>query len=102
MAVINAGFFRGFVLFGYLKTVWGQGRGYFSKSGVKQLTNKTCFGPRKELMCPRPPQEAMMDFFNHQMRFTGLAQAEGNPVIAVQINLDKNFAFLEVLRIEEV
>jgi hypothetical protein len=25
-----------------------------------------------------------------------LAQAEGNPVIAVQINLDKNFAFLEV------
>lgn len=37
-----------------------------------------------------------MDFFNHQMRITGLAQAEGNPVIAVQINLDKNFAFLEV------
>lgn len=39
----------------------------------------------------------MMDFFNHQMRITGLAQAEGNPVIAVQINLDKNFAFLEVM-----
>ena len=39
----------------------------------------------------------MMDFFNHQMRITGLAQAEGNPVIAVQINLDKNFAFLEVI-----
>ena len=38
----------------------------------------------------------MMDFFNHQMKITGLAQAEGNPVIAVQINLDKNFAFLEV------
>ena len=38
-----------------------------------------------------------MDFFNHQMRVTGLAQAEGNPVIAVQINLDKNFAFLEVM-----
>ena len=30
------------------------------------------------------------------MKITGLAQAEGNPVIAVQINLDKNFAFLEV------
>ena len=39
----------------------------------------------------------MMDFFNHQMKMTGLAQAEGNPVIAVQINLDKNFAFLEVI-----
>lgn len=38
----------------------------------------------------------MMDFFNHQMKLTGLAQADGNPVIAVQINLDKNFAFLEV------
>ena len=38
-----------------------------------------------------------MDFFNHQMRMTGLAQADGNPVIAVHINLDKNFAFLEVL-----
>ena len=42
-------------------------------------------------------QEAMMDFFNHQMKMTGLAQAEGNPVIAVQINLDRNFAFLEVI-----
>lgn len=41
-------------------------------------------------------QESMMDFFNHQMKITGLAQAEGNPVIAVHINLDKNFAFLEV------
>lgn len=38
-----------------------------------------------------------MDFFNHQMKMTGLAQAEGSPVIAVQINLDKNFAFLEVI-----
>ena len=39
---------------------------------------------------------AMMDFFNQQMELTGLAQSEGQPVIAVQINLDKNFAFLEV------
>ena len=38
----------------------------------------------------------MMDFFNQQMHLTGLAQSEGQPVIAVQINLDKNFAFLEV------
>ncbi|GFS02111.1 splicing factor U2AF 65 kDa subunit, partial [Elysia marginata] len=45
--------------------------------------------------------EAMMDFFNHQMRITGLAQAEGNPVIAVQINLDKNFAFLEFRSVDE-
>ncbi|KAK3089630.1 hypothetical protein FSP39_005198 [Pinctada imbricata] len=46
-------------------------------------------------------EEAMMDFFNHQMKLTGLAQAEGNPVIAVQINLDKNFAFLEFRSVDE-
>lgn len=41
-------------------------------------------------------QESMMDFFNAQMRLGGLCQAPGNPVLAVQINQDKNFAFLEV------
>uniref|UniRef100_K7FLK1 Splicing factor U2AF subunit n=1 Tax=Pelodiscus sinensis TaxID=13735 RepID=K7FLK1_PELSI len=40
-------------------------------------------------------EEAMMDFFNAQMRLGGLTQAPGNPVLAVQINQDKNFAFLE-------
>jgi len=30
------------------------------------------------------------------MHLSGLAQAAGNPVLACQINLDKNFAFLEV------
>jgi splicing factor U2AF subunit len=39
----------------------------------------------------------MMDYFNTQMKMAGLAQAEGSPVIACQVNLDKNFAFLEVL-----
>lgn len=38
----------------------------------------------------------MADFFNAQMRLAGLSQAPGNPVLAVQINQDKNFAFLEV------
>ncbi|XP_063446983.1 splicing factor U2AF 50 kDa subunit-like, partial [Mytilus trossulus] len=46
-------------------------------------------------------EEAMMDFFNHQMKLSGLAQAEGNPIIAVQINLDKNFAFLEFRSVDE-
>lgn len=45
------------------------------------------------------PQESMMDFFNTQMRLGGLIQAPGNPVLAVQINQDKNFAFLEVGRV---
>lgn len=44
---------------------------------------------------------AMMDFFNQQMHLTGLSQTDGNPVIAVQINLDKNFAFLEFRSIDE-
>ena len=40
-------------------------------------------------------EEEMMDFFNQQMHLSGLAQAEGNPILASQVNLDKNFAFLE-------
>lgn len=47
-------------------------------------------------------EQQMMDFFNEQMALTGLNQAEGNPIIAVQINLDKNFAFLEVGPVQSV
>uniref|UniRef100_A0A8C5M0U6 Splicing factor U2AF subunit n=1 Tax=Leptobrachium leishanense TaxID=445787 RepID=A0A8C5M0U6_9ANUR len=46
-------------------------------------------------------EEAMMDFFNAQMRLGGLTQAPGNPVLAVQINQDKNFAFLEFSSVDE-
>ncbi|XP_039252899.1 splicing factor U2AF 50 kDa subunit-like isoform X2 [Styela clava] len=46
-------------------------------------------------------EDAMMDFFNQQMKMSGLAQAPGNPVLAVQINLDKNFAFLEFRSVDE-
>lgn len=38
----------------------------------------------------------MAEFFNAQMRLAGLSQAPSIPVLAVQINQDKNFAFLEV------
>ena len=47
-------------------------------------------------------EEEMMEFFNQQMHLSGLAQAAGNPVLACQINLDKNFAFLEVCKIFEI
>lgn len=46
-------------------------------------------------------EEMMMDFFNTQMKHAGLAQAEGNPVIACQVNLDKNFAFIEYRSVDE-
>ena len=46
-------------------------------------------------------EEEMLDFFNQQMHLSGLAQADGNPVIACQLNLDKNFAFLEFRSIDE-
>ncbi|XP_078081468.1 splicing factor U2AF 65 kDa subunit-like isoform X1 [Mustelus asterias] len=46
-------------------------------------------------------EEAMADFFNAQMRLAGLSQAPGNPVLAVQINQDKNFAFLEFRSVDE-
>lgn len=38
----------------------------------------------------------MMEYFNEQMKIAGVTNGEGNPVIACQVNLDKNFAFLEV------
>jgi len=46
-------------------------------------------------------EEMMMDYFNTQMKMAGLSQAEGNPVIACQVNLDKNFAFLEFRSVDE-
>jgi splicing factor U2AF subunit len=46
-------------------------------------------------------QEELMVFFNQQMHLTGLAQAEGNPILACQVNLDKNFAFLEFRSVDE-
>ncbi|XP_062848608.1 LOW QUALITY PROTEIN: U2 small nuclear RNA auxiliary factor 2a [Trichomycterus rosablanca] len=46
-------------------------------------------------------EESMMDLFNAQMRLGGLTQAQGNPVLAVQINQDKNFAFLEFRSVDE-
>ncbi|XP_059972505.1 splicing factor U2AF 65 kDa subunit-like [Mesoplodon densirostris] len=46
-------------------------------------------------------EEAMVDFFNAQMRLGMLTQAPGNPVLAVQINQDRNFAFLEFRSVDE-
>lgn len=46
-------------------------------------------------------EDAMMEFFNQQMQICGLSQAAGHPVLACQINLDKNFAFIEFRSIDE-
>jgi len=46
-------------------------------------------------------EQEMVDFFNQQMHLHGLAQAEGNPIIACSVNRDKNFAFLECRSIDE-
>jgi len=46
-------------------------------------------------------EDEMMEFFNQQMHLSGLAQAPGNPILACQVNLDKNFAFLEFRSIDE-
>merc|ERR1712066_852641 len=46
-------------------------------------------------------EQEMIDFFNQQMHLSGLAQAEGNPILACHINRDKNFAFLECRSIDE-
>lgn len=46
-------------------------------------------------------EEGMMEFFNEQIKLKEYTQAEGDPIIAVQINTDKNFAFLEFRSVEE-
>lgn len=46
-------------------------------------------------------EEMMMDFFNNQMKLAGLSQVDGPPIIACQVNLDKNFAFLEFRSVDE-
>ena len=43
-------------------------------------------------------QELMVNFFNEKMLEAKLCSAPGLPVLAVQINMDKNFAFIEVLK----
>ena len=39
----------------------------------------------------------MIEFFNAKMQEEKLNTAPGNPVIAAQINLEQNFAFIEVI-----
>ena len=41
-------------------------------------------------------QNLMIEFFNDKMHKASLNTAPGNPVIAAQINLEQNFAFIEV------
>ena len=41
-------------------------------------------------------QELMVEFFNAKMQECGLCTASGRPVITAQIDMEKNYAFLEV------
>lgn len=66
--------------------------GYFTRQARRLYIGGVPFGAT---------EEAMMEFFNQQMHMAGLSTGPGNPVLAVQINLDKNFAFLEIRSVEE-
>ena len=46
-------------------------------------------------------QELMMSFFNDKMVDSKLTSAPGLPILAVQINDDKNFAFIEVQQVHK-
>ncbi|XP_029657836.1 splicing factor U2AF 50 kDa subunit-like [Octopus sinensis] len=46
-------------------------------------------------------EDELMETFNYQMKVNGYNQAEGNPIIAVQVNIEKNYAFLEFRSAEE-
>merc|ERR1712227_202442 len=66
--------------------------GYFTRQAQRLYIGGVPFGAT---------EDAMMEFFNQQMHMAGLATGPGNPVLAVQINLDKNFAFLEIRSVDE-
>ncbi|XP_047143357.1 splicing factor U2AF 65 kDa subunit isoform X1 [Hydra vulgaris] len=59
----------------------------------------------RRLYCGNLPfgitEDLMVDFFNAKMRESDIARQPGNPVLACQINLEKNFAFLEFRSVEE-
>jgi len=59
----------------------------------------------RRLYCGNLPfgitEDLMVDFFNAKMRESDIAKQPGNPVLACQINLEKNFAFLEFRSVEE-
>ena len=42
----------------------------------------------------------MVEFFNAKMQECGLCTASGRPVITAQIDMEKNYAFLEVCSLE--
>lgn len=42
----------------------------------------------------------MVEFFNAKMQECGLCTASGRPVITAQIDMEKNYAFLEVCLVE--
>jgi len=46
-------------------------------------------------------EDLMIDFFNAKMRESKISKQPGNPVLACQINVEKNFAFLEFRSVEE-
>lgn len=46
-------------------------------------------------------ENLMIEFFNAKMQEAKLNTAPGNPVIAAQINLEQNFAFIELRSVEE-
>jgi len=46
-------------------------------------------------------EDLVVDYFNEKMVKSNLISAPGNPVLAVQINMDKNFAFIEFRSVEE-
>jgi len=59
----------------------------------------------RRLYCGNLPfgitEDLMIDFFNAKMRESDIAKQPGNPVLACQINLEKNFAFLEFRSVDE-
>ena len=60
--------------------------------------------PRRLYVGNLPPgitDENLLGIFYYQMYHAGMCLSEGNPVLACQVNSNKNYAFIELRSIEE-
>ena len=63
---------------------------------LKQILTCDCEFSQYNILFFSQLQNLMIEFFNAKMQEAKLNTAPGNPVIAAQINLEQNFAFIEV------
>ncbi|XP_004346153.1 splicing factor u2af large subunit [Capsaspora owczarzaki ATCC 30864] len=82
----------------------GFGGGYASSSSGSNSYNSNNRQSRRLYIggiVPGTPDVLIVDFLNREMNQRGMTSSPGNPVLAIQMTPDKNFAFLDMRTSEE-